>query len=214
MITDKFRVADRQETLQMTFELPFNRNPAPITVEKNEKFLFPVPLPINIPPGLPAFYGWLDVESLKYYKQGQELYPKVSAHYRGVFNIGRPIKMEINNDLGQKYSIFFTSFWHNQIVENVAPPFSSDPPQESAVYNFKIFVPQLLQSLQPEEMNGYRFELELKDNQDRFASFAISPNGECFEAKISAQYVDINHLAYGCKLRLTYQLIEVWAESF
>lgn len=217
------------EQYRATFEFPFNQKPEDIVTDKGSKLIFPNPSPINVPPDLPGFYGWLDTETLDYYKPGQEHYPTKNSHYRGVFNVGRPISMQIKNDRGQEYSIFFTSFWHNDVVINEAPPFTSDPPADSAVYIVSIFVPQL------EDTDGYAFELELLDVNDNFISLSVpalstsqdqsrrdppdkgrdtSDKEWQFGTELGLKYVDIWHLKYGCKLRLTYQLTEVWCESF
>lgn len=210
------------EQYRATFELAFNKNPEDIITDKGSKFLFPNPMPINVPPDLPGFYGWLDVDTLWYYQPGQELYPTKSSNYRGVFNVGRPITMQITNTRGQEYNIFFTSFWHNEVIKNEAPPFSSDLPDDNTVYSIKIHVPQLNDS------DGYAFELELLDDRENFASFSIKPCETSdaqkvpvakhsmwnFASEIQAQCVDIWHLKNTCKLRLTYQLSEVWCESF
>lgn len=192
------------------FSLDFNQNPESKTVDKGDKFLFPVPTPITIPPGLPAFYGWQDTELKTYYEPGQELYPTRNASYKGVFNVGRPIRMAITNNLDQKYSIFFTSFWHTEVVENDAPPFSSDIP-DATEYTITATVPQLFSDYDGQD---YRMELELIDENDRFASFGLARDGDVFKGEITAAYVDINHLKFGCKLALTYKLIKVWQETF
>lgn len=196
------------DVFNATFSLDFNAPISDISTAKGDKFFFPDPSPVTIPPGLPAFYGWQDIDTREYYKPGQELYPVKDSSYKGVFNVGRPITLEISNEL-QQYKITFTSFWHDTEVATYSEPVDDIP--ETIEYRFSVTVPQLEQ-LAGDDIKRYSFSLELTDSSNT-ASFVIPYNTD-FTLETVGKYININQLSTGCRAALLYDSIEVWAEVF